>query len=117
MKFEPATKGQIVFAKEIADVLNLQLPKEPSKDKYWYFINQNILDYEEYTKHNPTQAQIDYAFDICAVLELELPELETKEDYSKFIAEYVDAYKSVLAEMNSDPLAFVSDWALEHGYF
>lgn len=40
------TEKQIKFAKEIADKLDLELPKENTKQAYWKFINDNVSEYQ-----------------------------------------------------------------------
>ena len=39
------TEKQIKFAKEIANKLDLELPKENTKQAYWKFINDNVSEY------------------------------------------------------------------------
>lgn len=39
------TEKQIKFAKEIANKLDLELPKETTKQAYWKFINDNVSEY------------------------------------------------------------------------
>ena len=39
------TEKQVKFAKEIADKLDLKLPKKTTKQEYWKFINDHISEY------------------------------------------------------------------------
>lgn len=40
------TDKQIELARKIADRLEIELPKEPTKSAYWKFINDNISEYK-----------------------------------------------------------------------